>query len=85
MLRYVPDEDDDTAADLGDDDAADLTTCPRCGKSIWAYADQCHHCGTRFVGEAWQGKTVDANPRRMQMVLMIIALIAALLFATRFA
>lgn len=39
---------------LMDDDPAETVACAKCGKQIWAYAQQCRHCGVHFSGEAWQ-------------------------------
>ncbi len=45
---------DDPFFEEDDDPSGDLVDCVVCGKSLWAEAHQCHHCGTYFKGQAWQ-------------------------------
>lgn len=51
MIDEGPGEHD---AHLMDDDPSETVACAKCGRHIWAHAQQCQHCGIHFSGEAWQ-------------------------------
>lgn len=62
------------------DHAGDLVPCPVCGKSIWAHASRCHHCGHEFAGEAWQGIALgQASPLWTVTALIVAGAIVLLL------
>jgi hypothetical protein len=71
-------------ARLLDDDPAETTPCPRCGKYLWAYTQQCHHCGEHFPGEAWQSAPTGKAKVPVGMwwptiaVLVVMAIVLAM-------
>ena len=72
-------------AHLMDDDETETVPCPRCGKYVWAYAQQCHHCHVHFSSEAWQFDTANGpsgSARWFWSVVIVLLVVVALLMIT---
>jgi hypothetical protein len=74
---------DDEGVDFSADDSADDATidCPKCGREISEYAEQCPSCKTYLSDE--DAETSDAHNRRRPLWIIIglvLMLITALTF-----
>ncbi len=81
-MNYDPDGPGEHDAHLMDDDPTQTVQCPKCGKHIWAYAQQCDHCGVHFQGEAWQfdAATDSSTPSGRLWTIIVVLIILALLW-----
>ncbi|MFP4144348.1 MAG: hypothetical protein ACOCTI_04160 [Phycisphaeraceae bacterium] len=76
-----PGEHDSHLLDRGEGEN-DYVDCPRCGESILAFAESCHHCGTWFEeGEAWQAAEAEAGfPKWLLLAAAVAALVGMLVW-----